>query len=89
MNESERRWRVYRVTFDTNIFLRALIRRGNLANNLLSLWLDGRLVLVLSQDIVDEVSGSPVTTQSYPKVFIHSASSHPADKSSDATGNHC
>ena len=55
MNESERRWRVYRVTFDTNIFLRALIRRGNLANNLLSLWLDGRLVLVLSQAIVDEV----------------------------------
>ena len=55
MNESERRWRVYRVTFDTNIFLRALIRRGNPANNLLSLWLDGRLVLVLSQAIVDEV----------------------------------
>ena len=46
MNESERRWRVYRVTFDTNIFLRALIRRGNPANNLLSLWLDGRFVLV-------------------------------------------
>ena len=55
MNEPERRWRVYRVTFDTNIFLRALIRRGNPANNLLSLWRDGRLVLVLSQAIVDEV----------------------------------
>ena len=55
MNEPEHRWRVYRVTLDTNIFLRALIRRGNLANNLLSLWLDGRIVLVLSQAIVDEI----------------------------------
>ena len=68
MNESERRWRVYRVTFDTNIFLRALIRRGNPANNLLSLWLDGRLVLVLSQAIVDEVqavlSHAPVLSES-------------------------
>ena len=49
MDESESRWRVYRATFDTNIFLRALIQRGNLADNLLSLWLDGRIVLVLSQ----------------------------------------
>ena len=48
MDESESRWRVYRATFDTNIFLRALIRRGSLADNLLSLWLDGRIVLVLS-----------------------------------------
>ena len=55
MDESESRWRVYRATFDTNIFLRALIRRGSLADNLLSLWLDRRIVLVLSQTIVDEV----------------------------------
>ena len=55
MDESESRWRVYRATFDTNIFVRALIRRGSLADNLLSLWLDGRIVLVLSQTIVDEV----------------------------------
>ena len=55
MDESESRWRVYRATFDTNIFPRALIRRGSLADNLLSLWLDGRIVLVLSQTIVDEV----------------------------------
>ena len=51
MDESESRWRVYRATFDTNIFVRALIRRGSLADNLLSLWLDGRIVLVLSQTI--------------------------------------
>ena len=38
MDESESRWRVYRATFDTNIFLRALIQRGNLADNLLSQW---------------------------------------------------
>ena len=55
MSEPERRWRVYRVTFDTNIFLRALIRKGNPADRLLGLWLDGRFVLVLSQAIVDEV----------------------------------
>lgn len=40
MDESESRWRVYRATFDTNIFLRALIQRRNLADNLLSLWLE-------------------------------------------------
>ena len=55
MSEPERRWRVYRVTFDTNIFLRALIRKGNPADRLLALWLDGRFVLVLSQAIVDEI----------------------------------
>ncbi len=55
MNENENRWRVYRVTFDTNLFIRSLIRKGNLANRLLSLWQTGRFVLVLSQVIIDEV----------------------------------
>lgn len=55
MNEHEQRWRVYRATFDTNIFVRSLIQTENLANHLISLWLDGRFVLVLSQAIVDEV----------------------------------
>ena len=55
MNEHEQRWRVYRATFDTNIFVRSLIQKENLANHLISLWLDGRFVLVLSQAIVDEV----------------------------------
>ena len=55
MNEIENRWRVYRATFDTNIFVRSLIRKGNLANRLLSLWQAGRFVLVLSHAIIDEV----------------------------------
>ena len=55
MNEPENQWRVYRATFDTNIFVRSLIQTKNLANHLISLWLDGRFILVLSQAIVDEV----------------------------------
>jgi len=55
VNENENRWRVYRATFDTNIFVRSLIRKGNLANRLLSLWQAGRFVLVLSHAIIDEV----------------------------------
>ena len=57
MNEHEQRWRVYRATFDTNIFVRSLIQKDNLANYLISLWLEGRFILVLSQAIVDEVRG--------------------------------
>ena len=57
MKEHEQRWRVYRATFDTNIFVRSLIHKDNLANHLISLWLDGRFILVLSQAIVDEVRG--------------------------------
>ena len=57
MNDHEQRWRVYRATFDTNIFVRSLIQKDNLANHLISLWLDGRFILVLSQAIVDEVRG--------------------------------
>ncbi len=55
MNEHENRWRVYRATFDTHLFVRSLIRKDNLANRLLSLWQAGRFVLVLSQAIIDEV----------------------------------
>jgi putative PIN family toxin of toxin-antitoxin system len=55
VSENENRWRVYRATFDTNIFVRSLIRKGNLANHLLSLWQAGRFVLVLSHAIIDEV----------------------------------
>ena len=57
MNEHEQRWRVYLATFDTNIFVRSLIQKENLANHLISLWLEDRFVLVLSQAIVDEVRG--------------------------------
>ncbi len=50
MNEPENR-----ATFDTNIFVRTVIRKDNLPNHLLSLWRDGRFALVLSQSIIDEV----------------------------------
>ena len=55
MNEHEQRWRVYRATFDTNIFVRSIIGKENLANYLISLWRERRFVLVLSQNIIDEV----------------------------------
>ncbi len=55
MGNHEVWWRVYRATFDTNVLFRTLIQRENLANRLLSLWREGRFVLVLSQTIVEEV----------------------------------
>lgn len=55
MNRHEIRWRVYRATFDTNVLFRTLIRQDNLAHLLLSLWREGRFVLVLSPTIVEEV----------------------------------
>ena len=55
MNEPENRWRIYRATFDTNIFIRSVIGKENLANRLLTLWQEGRFVLVLSQPIIDEI----------------------------------
>ena len=55
MNESDNRWRIYRATFDTNIVVRTVIRKDNLPNHFLSLWQEGRFVLVLSQAIIDEV----------------------------------
>ena len=55
MSEPERRWRVYRVTIDTNIFVSLVIQRRLLTNPLLALWSDGRFVLILSQAIVDEI----------------------------------
>ena len=55
MNEHEQQWHVYRATFDTNIFVRSVIRKENPANRLLALWLEDQFVLVLSQSIIDEV----------------------------------
>lgn len=68
MSEPEHRWRVYRITIDTNVFLRSLIRRKNDANQLLSLWHELRFVLVLSRAILDEVRevlSRPNLTQKY------------------------
>lgn len=55
MSEPEIRLRVYRATLDTNIFLRALIRTGNLSDQILELWRAGRFVLVLSRATLDEI----------------------------------
>ena len=55
MSEAERRWRVYRVTIDTNIFVSLVIQRRPFTNPLFALWNDGRFVLVLSQAIVNEI----------------------------------
>ena len=57
MSEPEDWQRIYRVTVDTNIFLRSF-RTGSPADYLVSLWYDGRFVLVLSQAIVDEVQNT-------------------------------
>ncbi len=55
MRETEQWLRVYRATLDTNIFIRSVIRMDNLANELLSRWLDGQFILVLPQAAVDEL----------------------------------
>ena len=55
MSGPEYRVRVYRATLDTNIFFRALIRNGNTANHLITLWLEKQYVLVLPRFVVDEV----------------------------------
>ena len=54
MNEPEHRQRVYRVTVDTNIFLRSF-QKGSPADHLVSLWRNMRFVLALSAAILDEV----------------------------------
>ncbi len=51
----EIRWKVYRATFDTNVFVRSVLKKNNLPNHLLSLWRSRRLVLVLSEAIIAEV----------------------------------
>ena len=76
MSEPEHRWRVYRVTIDTNVFLRSLILKNNLAHHLLSLWIDLRFVLVLSQAILDEIRAvlsRPELIQKY-SYSLHSVS---------------
>jgi len=55
VSEPELRWRVYRITIDTNVFLRSLIGSKNNATHLLSLWHELRFVLVLSHAILDEI----------------------------------
>ncbi len=54
MSEPEDWQRIYRVTVDTNIFLRSF-RKGSPADYLVSLWREQQFVLVLSENILDEV----------------------------------
>lgn len=54
MSEPEDWQRIYRVTVDTNIFLRSF-RQGSPADHLISLWRNQQFVLMLSQAILDEV----------------------------------
>jgi len=51
----QERIRVYRVTLDTNIFVRSVISPNGINAQLLDLWKIGRFVLVLSKDIVEEI----------------------------------
>ena len=55
MHQTEQWLRVYRATLDTNIFIRSVIRMDNLANELISRWLDEQFILVLPQETVDEL----------------------------------
>ena len=52
---SYQRQRVYRATFDTNVFVRAVLGTDNVANALISLWLDESFILVLPPMIIAEV----------------------------------
>ena len=54
MSKPEDWQRIYRVTVDTNIFLRSF-RKGSPADYLVSLWREQQFVLVLSENILDEV----------------------------------
>ena len=68
MQAPEQRWRVYRVTFDTNIFVRAVIQTDSLAQVLISLWHEKKFVLVLPQEIVHEIQdvlSRPTLTRKY------------------------
>ena len=52
---SYERQHVYRATFDTNVFVCAVLGRDNVANALISLWIDETFILVLPRMIIAEV----------------------------------
>ena len=51
-----KRIRVVRVVLDTNIFLRSLIREGNICHKITELWKENHFILVTSRDILDEIA---------------------------------
>lgn len=49
------RIKVVRVVLDTNVFLRSLIRRGNLSHKIIELWKNEYFLVVASENIQNEV----------------------------------
>lgn len=50
------RVKVIRAVLDTNIFLRALIRKGNISHKIFQLWQEDKFLLITSEDILNEIS---------------------------------
>jgi putative PIN family toxin of toxin-antitoxin system len=48
--------KVIRAVLDTNIFLRVLIRKGNISHKILQLWQQDKFLLITSEDILNEIS---------------------------------
>lgn len=55
-SEVTERIKVIRTVLDTNIFLRALIRKGNISNKIIELWKSDKFLLITSEDILNEMS---------------------------------
>jgi len=52
-----KRIKVVRAVLDTNIFLRALIREGNICHKITELWKDDHFILITSREILNEIKG--------------------------------
>lgn len=50
------RVKVVRAVLDTNIFLRALIRKGNISHKIFQIWQQDKFLLITSEDILNEIS---------------------------------
>jgi len=52
----QKRIKVVRAVLDTNIFLRALIREGNICHKVTELWKADHFILVISSEILNELT---------------------------------
>lgn len=52
----QNRIRIVRAVFDTNVFLRSLIRRGSVCDKLIDCFKEGKFVLISSKAILEEVA---------------------------------
>ena len=50
------RSRIYRATLDTNVFLRSLLSLSGVNARAVDLWRDESFILVLSDEIIDEIT---------------------------------